>query len=192
MRSAVDRVDASSGERVGSRIGRCLRSTHWESAMRRSHAATSPERDLIGSNWRAAIKKRLLARWDQRVVMLVEDDEEMRRFLAHALRKDGYFVVEVANGDDALDRLGPWALEGRLEFAPDVIVSDIRLPYYSGLEILEAVEVAADVVPVILMTAFPDDDTLARARALGAECVLSKPFDLSELRGAVRRVLAVE
>lgn len=160
--------------------------------MRRPHAATATERDLVGSNWRAAIKKRLLARWDQRVVMLVEDDEDMRRFLAHALRKDGFCVVEVANGDDALDQLGPWALEGRLEFAPDVIVSDVRLPYYSGLEILEAVEAAADIVPVILMTAFPDDDTLNRARALGAECVLSKPFDLSELRLAVRRVLAVE
>jgi CheY-like chemotaxis protein len=160
--------------------------------MRRPHVATSTERDLVGPNWRAAIKKRLLARWGQRVVMLVEDDGEMRRFLAHALRKEGYRVVEVSTGDDALDRLGPWALEGRLEFAPDVIVSDIRLPYYSGLEILEAVEIAADVVPVILMTAFPDDDTLARARALGAECVLSKPFDLAELRAAVSRVLAVQ
>jgi CheY-like chemotaxis protein len=158
--------------------------------MTGSHAATSTERDLTSPNWRTAIKKRLLARWDQRLVMLVEDDEEMRRFLATALRKDGYRVVEAANGDDALDRLGPWAVEGRLEFAPDVIVSDIRLPYYSGLEILEAVETAADVVPVILMTAFPDDDTLARARALGAECVLSKPFDLSQLRSALRRVLS--
>ena len=134
--------------------------------------------------------KRLLPRWGASVVLLIEDDDEMRRFLARALRRDGLRVVEAANGDDALDWLGPWALEGNLEAAPDLIVSDIRLPYFSGLEILEGIQIAADIVPVILITGFPDDETVEKALALGAECVLSKPFDIADFRRAVRRALS--
>ncbi len=135
-------------------------------------------------------QKRLPPRWGRQVVLLVEDDGEMCRMLAGVLRRDGYRVVEAADGDDALERLGPWALEGNLEFAPDLIVSDIRLPYFSGLEILEGIQIAADVVPVILITGFPDQETLAKARELGAECVLSKPFELADFRAAVRSALA--
>lgn len=134
--------------------------------------------------------KRLLPRWGASVVLLIEDDDEMRRFLARALRRDGLRVVEAANGDDALDWLGPWALEGNLEAAPDLIVSDIRLPYFSGLEILEGIQIAADIVPVILITGFPDDETVEKALALGAECVLSKPFDIADFLRAVRRALS--
>lgn len=134
--------------------------------------------------------KRLLPRWGASVVLLIEDDDEMRRFLARALRRDGLRVVEAANGDDALDWLGPWALEGNLEAAPDLIVSDIRLPYFSGLEILEGIQIAADIVPVILITGFPDAETVEKALALGAECVLSKPFDIADFRRAVRRALS--
>ncbi|HEY8121730.1 MAG TPA: response regulator [Myxococcota bacterium] len=133
--------------------------------------------------------KRLLPRWSASVVLLVEDDDEMRRLLAGALRRDGLRVVEAADGDDALDWLGPWALEGNLESAPDLIVSDIRLPYFTGLEILEGIQIAADRIPVILITGFPDQETTDRALALGAQCVLSKPFEIADFRSAVRRAL---
>ena len=151
-----------------------------------AHAKQNP----IGFTPAPRSRKRLPPRWGRRVVLLIEDDGEMCRMLAGALRRDGYRVVEAADGDDALDRLGPWALEGNLEFAPDLIVSDIRLPYFSGLEILEGIQIAADVVPVILITGFPDQETLSKARELGAECVLSKPFDLGDFRAAVRSALA--
>ena len=151
-----------------------------------AHAKQNP----IGFTPAPRSRKRLPPRWGRRVVLLIEDDGEMCRMLAGALRRDGYRVVEAADGDDALDRLGPWALEGNLEFAPDLIVSDIRLPYFSGLEILEGIQIAADVVPVILITGFPDEETLSKARELGAECVLSKPFDLGDFRAAVRAALA--
>jgi DNA-binding response OmpR family regulator len=132
--------------------------------------------------------------WPERepTILLIEDDVEMRRMLAGALRRDGGRVVEAANGDEALDWLAPGVLEGNLEHVPDVIVSDIRLPYFSGLDILEGLQVAAHRVPVILITGFPDAETRARASALGAERVLEKPFDLSELRSAVRTALRAD
>jgi DNA-binding response OmpR family regulator len=124
-----------------------------------------------------------------RTLLLIEDDTEMRRMLAAALRRDGHFVVEAANGDDALDWLGPGVLDGDIERVPDLIVSDIRLPYFTGLEILESLQIAARRIPVILITGFPDHDTYAQAAQLGAECVLEKPFDLGELRAAIHLAL---
>jgi DNA-binding response OmpR family regulator len=122
-------------------------------------------------------------------ILLVEDDDEMRLMLASTLRRDGYTVVEAADGDGALEWLGPGVLEGDPDRLPALIVSDIRLPYFSGLEILEGVQLARRRLPVILITAFGDAETHARARKLGAECVLDKPFDLGDLRAAVRLAL---
>ena len=131
-----------------------------------------------------------LASWRRRrTVLLVEDDDEMRRLLATALRRDGYVVVECANGDDALDWLGPGVLEGEVERVPAVIVTDVRLPYFSGLEILAGVGCAAARIPVILITGFPDAELHREASALGAHCVLAKPFALDALRGALREAL---
>jgi DNA-binding response OmpR family regulator len=137
----------------------------------------------------ARARKRLVPRELGATLLLVEDDTEMRRMLAAALRRDGHFVIEAANGDEALDWLAPGVLEGDLERVPDLIVSDIRLPYFSGLEILEGLQVAARRIPVILITGFPDHETHVRAAALGAERVLEKPFDLRELRAAVDTAL---
>jgi len=109
----------------------------------------------------------------------------MRRLLATNLRRDGYAVVECANGDDALDWLGPGVLEGELERLPAAIVTDVRLPHFSGLEILAGVSGARDPIPVILITGFPEQETYQSAFALGARCVLAKPFALEDLRGAL-------
>jgi two-component system, response regulator, stage 0 sporulation protein F len=113
----------------------------------------------------------------------------MRRMLAAALRRDGHLVIEASDGDEALDWLAPGVLDGDVERVPDLVVSDVRLPCFSGLEILEGLQVAARRIPVILITGFPDRETCRQAAALGAARVLAKPFDLGELRAAVRDVL---
>jgi DNA-binding response OmpR family regulator len=122
-------------------------------------------------------------------VLLVEDDPDMREMLAVVLRAEGYVVVEAADGDDALDWLGDGVLEGEPSRLPAVIVSDIYLPYFSGLDILEGVQLAPSRLPVILITGFGDAETHARARELGAVCVLDKPFAMDDLRSAVKGAL---
>jgi DNA-binding response OmpR family regulator len=130
-------------------------------------------------------RKRLVPWRPGRSILLIEDDPEMRRMIALALRRDGHRVVEVTNGDDALDWLGPGVLDGDVERVPDLVVSDIRLPYFTGFEILECLQVAAPRIPVILITGFPDAGTYQLAAQLHAECVIEKPFDLDDLRSAV-------
>ena len=123
------------------------------------------------------------------MVLLVEDDDEMREMLASLLRRDGCRVIETADGEDALHWLGDDALEGELLRVPALIVSDIRLPHASGLDILAGVRRVPRHVPVILITGFGDEETHARARELRAERVLDKPFAMSEFRAAVASAL---
>ena len=125
------------------------------------------------------------------LVLLVEDDDGMRDMLAAVLWRDGCHVVEAADGESALDWLGSGAVEGELWRVPSLIVSDICLPFVSGLEILVGVSRSCQRVPVILITGFGDEETHARAVDLGAERVLDKPFAMSEFRAAVARALGV-
>ncbi|HKA13752.1 MAG TPA: response regulator [Myxococcota bacterium] len=128
---------------------------------------------------------------DESTVLLVEDDWEMRALLAEVLRREGYGVIEVADGNGALEWLGPGFLRGKREHLPSVIVSDIWLPYCSGIEILESTRLAPRRLPVVLITGFGDVDTHRRARELGAVCVLDKPFTMDALRAAVKIALHV-
>jgi len=118
-------------------------------------------------------------------ILLVEDDEEMRRLLELVLRRDGYEVVACPDGDTAIDWLGDGVFDGYYEQLPALVVSDVRLPYIDGLELLETLHSPTTGVPIVLITAFPDAGLYERAFALGARSVLAKPFDLDELRAVV-------
>jgi DNA-binding NtrC family response regulator len=98
-------------------------------------------------------------------------------------------VVAVPDGDQALDWLGLCLFDGSLARVPALIVSDVRLPEFGGLELLEGLLCAVDDVPVILITGFPSTELYAEAFELGAARVLAKPFDLDALLGAVSSVL---
>jgi DNA-binding response OmpR family regulator len=119
-------------------------------------------------------------------ILLAEDDDEMRALLASALRTDGYEVVEARDGGRMLVGLAR-AYNG--DAAPyDLLVSDIRMPICSGLQIVEQLRLARLQIPAILMTAFGDAQTSARARGLGA-VIFMKPFDVDDLRTAVLHLM---
>ena len=118
-------------------------------------------------------------------VCLIEDDADLRMALARTLRAEGYRVVEAADGADVIGRLstdvpgfGPMA-------TIDVIVTDQRMPRVTGLDVLEHVRTTDWATPVILMTAFYDEDLAREARRLGALAVLPKPLDLDDLLDAI-------
>lgn len=118
-------------------------------------------------------------------VLLAEDDDEVRALVAQFLRSSGYEVVEVAGGLDLYNHLGECLFEGTA--APDVIVCDVRMPSFSGLEVLRSARCAALDMPFILMTAYGDASTRAEAAEAGAVVVLDKPFELDDLLDAVAR-----
>jgi DNA-binding response OmpR family regulator len=135
-------------------------------------------------------RRKPLVPWHPKAtLLLVEDDDEMRRMLARALRRDEHRVVECTNGDQAFDWLGAGVIDGNRAYLPDLVISDIRLPYFDGFEILESLQVASRRIPVILITGFPDEARREKARTGGAFCLLEKPFELADLREAVRLAL---
>lgn len=124
-------------------------------------------------------------------VIVAEDDAEMRGLVADVLREDGFLVEEVTDGGRLLVRIATEYQTGADVPSFDLLVSDIRMPVCSGLAILESLRRARWRTPVILMTAYGDDELRTRARSLAA-VVLDKPFDAEDLRLAVRKLLSME
>lgn len=136
--------------------------------------------------WRAALSAAPVH--DPPRILVAEDDAEMRRLVVEALRKDGYTVLEAADGGRLLVTLAHQRVDHDGIDLADLVISDVRMPVVSGIEILEQVRAAHWTTPVILMTAFGDEGTRDRARSLGA-LLFDKPFDLDDLRTAVACLL---
>ena len=121
-------------------------------------------------------------------ILLAEDDPDLRRLIATALRYDGFQVIEASDGRDLLDRMCDWMLY-RWPFEElSLILSDIRMPGLSGTQVVSSLRRSHWRTPVILMTAFPDPAIDREARALGVANVFSKPFEIDDLRTAVINV----
>jgi CheY-like chemotaxis protein len=120
-------------------------------------------------------------------VLVAEDDPEMRRLVVEALRKDGHDVIEASDGGRLLVHLAEAFDRDPTLACLDVVVSDMRMPVCSGLDLFERLAEARWKVPFILMTAFGDEDTRRRAERIGA-VLLDKPLSLDVLRATVTRM----
>jgi DNA-binding response OmpR family regulator len=122
-------------------------------------------------------------------LLLAEDDGPFRFLLTSALRKDGYQIIAVSNGVDLMDILGD-SLSPDGTFAPfDLVLSDLRMPGWPGMEALAKIGRNPGMPPFILFTAFGDEDTHKRALEIGALTLLDKPFDIDYLRELAAQVL---
>ena len=119
-------------------------------------------------------------------VLVAEDDTPLRTMIATALRRGGCEVAEASDGAQLLAMLDDAQRRGHPD-AYQVIVSDVRMPNMSGIEVLSALREAQRTMPVILVTGFDNEATYATACELGAVAVLDKPIDLEQLRAAVLR-----
>lgn len=115
-------------------------------------------------------------------VLLAEDDSEMRRLMVVILRRNNCEVIEAKSGSQLWELIVRGALGTETEPQVDLIISDVRMPGMSGLEVLSSLRSQHAVTPMILITAFGDTDTHAEAHRLGALAVFNKPFDLDDLR----------
>jgi two-component system nitrogen regulation response regulator GlnG len=114
-------------------------------------------------------------------VWIVDDDRSIRWVIEKALSREGIAYNSFSSAQEALDALS--------DGAPEVLVSDIRMPGRSGLELLQAVKSRHPAVPVIVMTAYSDLDSAVAAFQGGAYEYLPKPFDIDQAVGLIRRAL---
>ncbi len=119
-------------------------------------------------------------------IFLAEDDDDMRALISMALQNDGYDVIEAKDGAELLELLAGASSSPMRR--PDIIVSDVLMPCYSGLGVLAALHKSSWNIPVILITARRDESVIRDAMRLGASAVVHKPFDIDDLRTAILNV----
>jgi DNA-binding response OmpR family regulator len=117
---------------------------------------------------------------DSSTILLVDDEESVRKVLTFPLERDGFTVVQAADGEEALRRFG--------ETAPDLVVLDIMLPKLDGLEVCKRLR-ATSSVPIIMLTARDDELDKVIGLELGADDYITKPFSIREFRSRVRALL---
>ena len=122
-------------------------------------------------------------------ILVAEDDDAMRALLVRTLSRAGYVVVEVEDGYELGDYLAMMRGQGGTLAPLDLIVSDVRMPGRTGLEALERLRDQGVSCPVLLLSAFADEETHAEALRLGARQLLDKPVDLDVLKEAVREAV---
>lgn len=118
-------------------------------------------------------------------VWVVDDDRAIRWVLSRALERAGHAARTFENGSAVLEKLEAVKL-GETE-EPAVILSDIRMPGLSGVELVERLNTALPQVPVLIMTAFSDLESAVSAYRSGAFEYLTKPFDIEKVLELVER-----
>lgn len=117
------------------------------------------------------------------VVLVVEDDNDMRSLLCDELWSEGYQLREAKDGDEALRAV--------LESVPDLILTDLKMPA-GGFDYVSRLKTFAPQCPIVLMTAFGGTQTKADALKWGASAYFDKPVRISELKATVRHLLATK
>ncbi len=115
-------------------------------------------------------------------ILIADDDISMRTALSESLESCGYEVVTAENGIDALQKFQ----EGRFE----VVITDMRMPKMSGMDVLRGIKKISPETPVILITAYGTVNTAVEAMKEGAAEFIMKPFSLDDLEFVVKNVLA--
>src|ERR1051325_6277115 len=119
------------------------------------------------------------------LVLLVDDDPQVREVVRINLEMEGYAVREAGNAEDGLA-----ALEDE---APDVILLDVMMPQVDGWEMLRRVQERHGVgaIPVVMFSGKVDDETLADAVSRGAQAFIGKPFNPQQLIESTKQLLPV-
>lgn len=115
-------------------------------------------------------------------ILITEDEDSLRSFVARALRMDGHETVEAADGAEGLEALGG----GRF----DLLLSDIRMPVMDGIELTHKASAAHPRLKILLMTGYAEQRERADDLAEKIVDVVSKPFSLPDIRTAVAKALA--
>ncbi len=118
----------------------------------------------------------------QKTILAVDDERSIVRLVQINLERHGYRVVTAFDGREALAKIA--------EETPDMVVTDVMMPYVDGFELLRTLKKSAATrdLPVIMLTAKAMDADVTAGWQSGADCYLTKPFNPSELVAFVKRI----
>ena len=114
-------------------------------------------------------------------ILIVDDDDQLRKSFTKLLREEGYRVDSTASGEEGLEMVRA--------ISPDVVVLDVRLPGMNGLETFKGIHAFDPKLPVIFMTAFSTTETAIEATKMGAFDYVLKPFDIPDMLKTIQQAL---
>jgi DNA-binding NtrC family response regulator len=117
-------------------------------------------------------------------ILLVDDDETLRRIMGRALAERGHWLRAAASAAEALRLME--------EQRPDLVLSDVEMPGMDGIQLLIAIQERFPGTPVVLMTACGDADRTAAAFQHGVSGYLQKPIQVKALLAGIRRLQALQ
>ncbi len=117
-------------------------------------------------------------------ILVAEDEPLMLMTIEAKLKKDGFTVMCVSDGQEAINALDT--------FLPDLIITDILMPYTSGLEVISVARSKNIKLPIIVLSGIGEEETVMEAFNLGADDFITKPFIPSELTVRVKRLLKIK
>jgi len=115
-----------------------------------------------------------------RLVLVVDDEARMRRFIRMNMELEGYQIIEADNGVEALEQIR--------QHTPDLVIMDVMMPEMDGFETLKLLR-EISTVPVILLTVKSEEEDIIQGLGLGADDYITKPFSPRELISRVAAVL---
>ncbi len=114
-------------------------------------------------------------------ILIVEDDDLMIVILQFILKKEGYEISIAKDGLNAIERIP--------EIAPDMVITDIMIPFRSGLEVISYVKTNYKNIPIIVVSSLGEEEsTVVEAFKLGADDFVPKPFNPNEVVARVKRL----
>lgn len=116
-------------------------------------------------------------------IMVVDDDAESCRALSELLSAEGFQTASYQSGEDA------WAAIASCQMLPDVVVADVRMPGLDGVAFLRRIKTRFASMPVVLVSAFPDEPIWVQGLEAGALDVFPKPIHVASLVRALRKVV---
>jgi CheY-like chemotaxis protein len=122
-------------------------------------------------------------------VLLAEDDHDIREALVAVLESDGCEVHAAKSGSELLERLGGWLLEEDPEPPADIIITDVRMPGFNGLSVVDGLRAYGWPLPVIIISAFADEEMRAKVAGIQSAVLMEKPLDMNRLRPTMLRLI---
>jgi len=115
-------------------------------------------------------------------ILVAEDEPMLLKTIELKLKKEGYEVITTADGREAVAKIE--------EMDPDLVITDIMMPYVSGLEIVAIIRKKNNKrIPIIMLSAMEQEKVVMEAFELGADDYITKPFSLNELVIRVKRLI---
>lgn len=115
-------------------------------------------------------------------ILIVEDNDLTIKILEHIFKKEGYHLTLAKDGLQAIEKVA--------EVQPDIILTDVMLPYKNGIEIVSHVKKNFHNIPVVLISALGEEEgVVTKAFSLGADDFVAKPFNPNELLLRIKRLL---